>query len=196
MLKRLFDIVFSFIGLFVFSPLFIIIALLIKLDSKGPILYKANRVGKKEKLFTFLKFRTMKPNSDKSAITVGDNDNRITRVGIFLRKSKLDELPQLLNVLKGDISFVGPRPDVGKYINDYKKHFIYYYEMKPGITSYSSIFFTDESQLYVNVANPEKKYIEYTIPKKVELDKTYYENTSVLTDIKIIIKTITHIISR
>ncbi|MGM0583003.1 MAG: sugar transferase [Bacteroidota bacterium] len=193
-MKRIFDFFVALIGLVLLSPLWILIALAIVLDSKGGVLYVSKRVGQDEKLFDFFKFRTMSPNNDKSGITVGNKDPRITKVGYILRKYKLDEIPQLINVLKGDMSVVGPRPDIPGYNSYYKQEFDRYYQIKPGITSYSSIFFSNESELYKNSPNPEKAYIEKTIPKKVELDKTYFNNQNLLTDIKILVKTVKKVI--
>lgn len=190
MIKRSFDLFFAIIGIIFLSPLFIFISILIKLDSRGSVLYAGKRVGQHERLFSFYKFRTMKPESDKSAITVGDKDTRIAKIGYYLRKTKLDELPQLFNILKGELSFVGPRPDVPKYISYYKKSFADYYKFKPGITSYSSIHFSNESELYIGNKNPEKIYIEKTIPQKVELDTKYFQKNSINLDIKIILLTL------
>lgn len=192
--KRLFDIFFSTIGIILLLPVIIIIAIFIKLDSKGPVFYKSKRIGLNEKEFMFFKFRTMRPNSDSSSITVGDRDDRITKIGYFLRKNKLDEIPQLINVFLGDISFVGPRPDVEKYKEIYRKHYPNYYKFKPGITSYSSIFFRNESELYTDVDNPELMYINDTIPKKVELDMKYFNSISLFTDISIILKTLKKVV--
>jgi len=193
-MKRIFDFCVALLGLILLSPLWILIALAIGLESKGGVLYVSKRVGQYEKLFDFFKFRTMRPNKDKSGITVGNNDPRITKVGYLLRKYKLDEIPQLINVLKGDMSVVGPRPDIPGYNPYYKQQFDRYYHIKPGITSYSSIFFSNESELYKNSPNPEKEYIEKTIPKKVELDKAYFNNQNLITDIKILIKTVKKVI--
>jgi lipopolysaccharide/colanic/teichoic acid biosynthesis glycosyltransferase len=148
------------------------------------------RVGLNKGEFKFIKFRTMIPDSDKSYITIGDNDPRITRTGSYLRKFKLDELPQLFNVLKGDMSFVGPRPDIAKYSSYYEKGYKDYYKIKPGITSYSSIYFSNEAELYKNIDDPELLYINQTIPRKIELDKKYFNNISVVHDFKIIIVTV------
>jgi lipopolysaccharide/colanic/teichoic acid biosynthesis glycosyltransferase len=193
-LKRLFDLVLSIIGLIILSPVFLFISILIIFDSGLPILYKARRVGLNKAEFNFLKFRTMILNSDDCSITVGDNDPRITHLGFFLRKYKLDELPQLFNVLTGSISFVGPRADVAKYTKYYEMIYKDYYKIKPGITSYSSIYFSNESELYVKTDDPEYVYITQTIPKKVELDKKYFNDKSLLKDFKILEETICKLI--
>jgi lipopolysaccharide/colanic/teichoic acid biosynthesis glycosyltransferase len=189
-MKRVFDIIISLIAIIFFTPLFLIISILIAFDSKGPVFYKSYRIGKDEKTFSFLKYRTMYPNSDKSAITIGKTDPRITSLGWYLRKYKLDELPQLWNVLVGHMSFVGPRPDVPKYINEYKKYLSEYYKIKPGITCYSTLYFRNESELYTNQTDPEQMYINKTIPKKVELDKKYIKEMNFWVDLKIIFATI------
>jgi lipopolysaccharide/colanic/teichoic acid biosynthesis glycosyltransferase len=189
-MKRVFDIFLAFIGLVILSPLFIIIALLIVIDSGNPVFYLSERLGRKEKVFTIIKFRTMQKKSDHSAITIGSKDPRITNIGYYLRKLKMDELPQLINVFIGNMSIVGPRPDVPKYKKYYKKYFADYYKMKPGITCYSSLYFKNESDLYVGRDNPEQIYIEETIPQKVALDYQYYRKMNIFTDLNIIIKTI------
>lgn len=190
MSKRIFDICFSTIGIIILSPLFIFICILIKIFSPGPVFYLSPRVGLNENNFNLVKFRTMYLNSDKSSITIGNDDPRITGIGKILRLTKLDEIPQLLNVLFGQMSFVGPRPDTPKYKEYYKRGYKYYYLYKPGITCYSSIYFSNESELYLNDENPEKTYIGKTIPKKVKLDKKYFLNNSILIDIKIIFHTL------
>lgn len=194
MYKRIFDVVLSFFGLVILSPVLIIISILVIVDSGHPIFYIAKRVGQFESEFTIIKFRTMKRNSDDFAITVSDKDPRITRLGYILRKLKIDEFPQLFNVLIGNMSFVGPRPDVKEYKKYYKKLFPNYFQLKPGITSYSSIYFANESKLYENVDDPEKVYINKTIPKKVELDKKYYYKRSLIADLEIIFKTFKNIL--
>jgi lipopolysaccharide/colanic/teichoic acid biosynthesis glycosyltransferase len=194
--KRIFDIAASFIGLILLFPLFIIISIAIKFNSNGPVFYIAPRVGQNEKLFPFVKFRTMHPKSDYSPITIGNTDPRITMVGLFLRRFKLDELPQLLNVLLGHISFVGPRPDVPQYKEEYKKYFKDYYKFKPGITCYSTIYFRNESELYIDTVNPEHVYVEKTIPQKVEMDIKYFHNMNLSTDINLIMLTISRIVKR
>jgi lipopolysaccharide/colanic/teichoic acid biosynthesis glycosyltransferase len=188
-MKRLFDIIFALLGLLVTTPLFIIIAVLIITGSRGSIFYKSKRMGQYKKPFYLFKFRTMVPNSDNSSITVGTRDPRITKVGYWLRKYKLDELPQLFNVLKGEMSIVGPRPDVSDYSEYYTQHMPEYFNMKPGITSYASIYFSNESELYVNSSDPEQVYINQTIPEKVELDRPYYNAQNINKDLEIILKT-------
>ena len=189
MTKRILDIILSFMGIILLSPLFLLIILLIILDSKGGVIYRSRRLGRYQKQFDVFKFRTMHPNSDHLKLTIGNNDQRITKAGFYLRKYKLDELPQLFNVLKGDMSIVGPRPDVPEYSNYYLSHMPEYYLMKPGITCYSSIYFSNESEIYRNSKDPEKLYINHTIPEKVELDRKYFINQDLLTDISIIFRT-------
>ena len=194
MAKRIFDVVFSLMGIIIFLPFFPIIALLIRLDSKGGIIYKSKRVGKNRKQFYIFKFRTMYPYSYQLSITVGSRDNRITRVGYYLRKYKLDEIPQLINVLRGDMSIVGPRPDLPEFEQYYLQYMNNYYSLKPGITAYSSIYFFNESELYVNSKDPDREYIEKTIPKKVKLDREYYNHHGVSTDVAIVLKTVVKIL--
>ena len=141
MAKRIFDIFWSVVGLLFLWPLLLMVAVIIKLTSKGAVLYSGKRVGMNENEFFCHKFRTMKLNSDGMSITVGDRDPRVTSIGVILRKLKMDELPQLWNVLKGEMSFVGPRPDTAKYVEYYKKEYPDYYKFKPGITSPSSVLF-------------------------------------------------------
>ncbi len=187
--------ILSFAGILILSPLLILIALLISLDSRGGIIYKSRRVGRNQKHFDVLKFRTMHPNKDHLKITIGNRDPRITRIGYYLRKYKLDELPQLFNVLKGDMSIVGPRPDVPEYRNFYLNYMSDYYRMKPGITCYSSIHFSNESQLYCHSDDPENLYIHQVIPQKVELDREYFNKQSLFTDISIILRTLVKILN-
>ncbi len=195
-MKRLFDIFFSFWGLFFILPFFILISLLIILDSKGGIFYQQVRVGKNQKDFKLLKFRTMKPASDKAGLlTVGSKDSRITKIGYYLRKLKIDELPQLINVLKGDMSIVGPRPEVRKYTNLYSGEQQKVLLIKPGITDYASIDYIDENRLLGESKNPEKTYIEEIMPKKLELNLKYINEIGIITDFKIIFKTIAKIVS-
>ena len=194
MLKRIFDIISSLFGLILLLPFMIIIAILIKLDSKGPIFFKQVRVTKNGREFKIFKYRTMRVGSDKfSQITVG-KDSRITKVGDFLRKYKLDEIPQLINVLIGDMSLVGPRPEVPKYVALYTKEQREILKVRAGITDYASIEFSNENDILANEADPEKAYIEKIMPRKIELNKKYLSEISVMTDIKIILLTIKKIL--
>ena len=194
MLKRIFDIISSLFGLILLSPFIIIIAILIKLDSKGPIFFKQVRVTKNGREFKIFKYRTMKIGSDKySQITVG-KDSRITKVGDFLRKYKLDEIPQLINVLIGDMSLVGPRPEVPKYVALYTEEQREILKVRAGITDYASIEFSNENDILANETDPEKAYIEKIMPRKIELNKKYLSEISVITDIKIILLTIKKIL--
>ena len=172
----------------------IIIAILIKLDSKGSIFFKQVRVTKNGREFKIFKYRTMKIGSDKfSQITVG-KDSRITKVGDFLRKYKLDEIPQLINVLIGDMSLVGPRPEVPKYVALYTEEQREILKVRAGITDYASIEFSNENDILANETDPEKAYIEKIMPRKIELNKKYLSEISVMTDIKIILLTIKKIL--
>ena len=194
MLKRIFDITLSLFGLIILLPFMLIIAILIKFDSKGTIFFKQIRVTKDGKEFKIFKYRTMKVGSDKySQITVGQ-DERITKIGSFLRKYKLDEIPQLINVLIGDMSLVGPRPEVPKYVALYTDEQKESLKVRAGITDYASIEFSDENDLLASEKNPEEAYIEKIMPKKIELNKKYLSEISVLTDIKIILLTIKKIL--
>ena len=194
-IKRIFDIVMSLIGLIILGIPMIIIGIIIKLSSEGPVFYKQVRVGKSNKDFKILKFRTMIVDADKKGmqITVG-KDPRITGIGHFLRKTKIDELPQLINVLKGEMSFVGPRPEVRKYVemyNDYQKNVL---KIKPGITDLASIEYRDESTLLGQSDNPEKTYIEEIMPTKLKLNLKYMQEFSFFYDIKLIFKTLIKIV--
>ena len=194
MLKRIFDITLSLFGLIILLPFMLIIAILIKIDSKGPVFFKQIRVTKNGKEFKIFKYRTMRVGSDKySQITVG-KDGRITKLGSFLRKYKLDEIPQLINVLIGDMSLVGPRPEVPKYVALYTDEQKEILKVRAGITDYASIEFSDENDLLASEEDPEKAYIEKIMPKKIELNKKYLSEISVLTDIKIILLTIKKIL--
>lgn len=193
-LKRVFDIIASFCGIIILFPLIIIVSILIKITSKGPVLFKQVRVTKNGKLFKIYKFRTMKENSEgNKQITVG-KDNRITGIGHILRKTKLDELPQLFNVLKGEMSLVGPRPEVPKYVELYTDEQREILKVPAGITDYASIYFSNESELLGEVENPEEFYIKKIMPYKIELNKKYINEIGIMTDIKIIILTILKIL--
>ena len=194
MLKRIFDIILSLFGLIILFPFMLMIAILIKLDSKGPVFFKQVRVTKNGREFKIFKYRTMKVGSDKySQITVG-KDDRITKIGMFLRTYKLDEIPQLINVLLGDMSLVGPRPEVPKYVALYTDEQKEILKVRAGITDYASIEFSDENDLLALEKDPEKAYIEKIMPKKIELNKKYLSEISILTDIKIILLTIKKIL--
>ena len=196
MLKRPFDFLFSLLGLIVLSPLLLLISILILIDSRGSIFYLQQRVGKNNTDFLIFKFRTMRMGADKNGLlTVGTKDNRITRVGYFLRKYKLDELPQLINVLQGTMSFVGPRPEVRKYVSLYSSQQLKVLDVKPGITDYASIEYSNESELLAKASDPEKFYIESVFPVKLELNLKYIAEKSFWNDIRIISMTFWKIFS-
>ena len=194
-MKRLFDILFSFIGLLVLLPFFLIFSVVIAIDSGFPVFYFQKRVGKSGNDFSLLKFRTMKKDaSQHGLLTVGEKDPRITSSGYFLRKYKLDELPQLLNVLLGNMSLVGPRPEVRKYVEMYSAEQLKVLSVKPGITDYASIEYSDENAILANNENPEQLYIREIMPAKIKLNLRYIEDQGFFTDLKIIVKTIGKII--
>lgn len=195
-MKRLFDIVASGIGLIVLAPLFLILTIWIKLDSKGPIFFRQVRVGRYNKDFKIFKFRSMYVGSDKgSLVTIGGRDPRITRSGYFIRKFKLDELPQLINVFIGDMSIVGPRPEVRHYVNYWTEKQMQILNVRPGITDPASIKFRNENELLESVENPEKYYIEVIMQEKIKLYLEYVNNYNIWYDIKLIFKTFCVIIT-
>jgi len=188
---RFFDIIFSLIGLLILLPIFIIISIWIKLDSPGPILYKQVRVGLDGVDFLLFKFRSMVINSDKRRLlTVGNLDNRVTFSGYYLRKWKLDELPQLVNVLTGKMSIVGPRPEVRKYVDFYSDEQRIVLNVRPGITDYSSIKFRNESELLAQSSNPEETYTNIIMPEKIKLSMVYIKHRNIYQYFKIIILTL------
>ncbi|MCB0427998.1 MAG: sugar transferase [Mangrovimonas sp.] len=190
-IKRLMDILFSSIGLIVLFPLLLVISLIIKLESKGPFLFIQERVGKDNKNFNIFKFRTMYVGSErKGLLTIGDHDPRVTRIGYILRKYKLDEFPQLLNVLLGSMSFVGPRPEVRKYVNLYSREDLIILSVRPGITSNASIIYRHEVELLRLADNPEEFYAHTILPEKLKLYHNYIENQDLTLDAQIIFKTI------
>lgn len=194
---RFFDILFSLLGLLILLPVLIIIYLLIILESRGGGFYAQKRVGKNGIDFKLLKFRSMSIGSDtKGLITVGINDSRITKIGGFIRRFKLDELPQLINVLIGDMSLVGPRPEVRKYVNLYSKDQLKVLSVLPGITDYASIEYVDENEILGNSADPEKTYIEEIMPHKINLNMKYIERHSLLTYFHIIFLTLWHVLKK
>ncbi len=188
---RLLDFVFATVGIIILSPLFILIAILIKFTSAGAVLFQQQRVGKNGKDFILLKFRTMQVNAEaKGQLTVGGKDSRITKVGYYLRKYKLDELPQLINVFIGNMSLVGPRPEVRKYVNFYTAEQQKVLLVLPGITDYASIAFRNENELLANAENPEKYYIDTIMPAKIELNKKFIDNRSIKNYFEILIVTV------
>lgn len=190
MLTRFFDICISFTAIVVFSPFLLIIAILIAIESKGGALYKQIRVGKENKDFKLLKFRTMRVGSDKKGLlTVGDRDPRVTKMGTFIRKYKLDELPQLFNVLIGEMSIVGPRPEVRKYVDLYSEYQKKILQVRPGITDYASLYYIDENELLAQSKNPENTYIQEIMPAKIEHNFKYINNPTSKEYFKIIFLT-------
>lgn len=189
-MKRIFDVIASGLGLVVLSPLFLILAVWIKLDSKGPVFYRQVRVGLHNKDFRIFKFRSMRVGADKgSLVTIGGRDPRITRSGYFIRKFKFDELPQLINVFVGDMSLVGPRPEVRHYVDYWKDEQMHVLDVRPGITDPASIKFRNENELMEKAEDPEKYYIEVIMQEKLKLYLEYVQNHSFWGDIGLIFKT-------
>jgi lipopolysaccharide/colanic/teichoic acid biosynthesis glycosyltransferase len=189
--KRLTDILLSLVGLLILLPFFLVIAIVIALDSRGGVFFLQTRVGKNNKDFKLFKFRTMRVDSEsKGQLTIGGHDIRITKAGFFLRRYKLDELPQLLNVLLGDMSLVGPRPEVRKYVDMYTAEQLQVLSVKPGITDYASIKYADESELLAKAENPEQFYIQTVMPDKLAINQEYIKNRSFGVDMGILFKTI------
>lgn len=189
-MKRLFDIIASGLGLVVLSPLFIIVAIWIKLDSKGSVFYRQVRVGRQGKDFRIFKFRSMRVGADKgSLVTIGGRDPRVTRSGYFIRKFKIDELPQLINVFIGDMSLVGPRPEVRHYVDYWTTEQMHVLDVRPGITDPASIKFRNENELMEKAEDPESYYINVIMQEKLKLYLEYVENASFWYDIKLIFKT-------
>lgn len=189
-MKRLFDIVASGLGLLVLSPILIIVAIWIKLDSEGPVFYRQVRVGRYNKDFRIFKFRSMRIGSDKgSLVTIGGRDPRVTRSGYFIRKFKIDELPQLINVFIGDMSLVGPRPEVRHYVNYWTPEQMRALDVRPGITDPASIRFRNENELLEKAEDPEKYYIEVIMQEKLKMYLEYVDNASFWYDIKLIFQT-------
>lgn len=188
---RYFDILFSLIGIIIFSPLFLFLSIVINLESRGGCIYKQIRVGKNGKDFLLYKFRSMRKDSDKkSLITIGGRDLRVTKVGYFIRKYKLDELPQLFNVLKGDMSLVGPRPEVRKYVEMYTLDQQIVLSIRPGITDYASIEYSNENEILELSEDPEYTYIHEIMPQKIALNMKYINSYNLLEYFKLIIFTL------
>jgi len=188
--KRAFDIIASGLGLIVLSPLFLVLAIWIKLDSKGPVFYRQVRVGYKNKDFRIFKFRSMRVGADKgSLVTIGGHDPRVTKSGYFIRKFKFDELPQLINVFLGDMSLVGPRPEVRHYVDYWTPEQMHVLDVRPGITDPASIKFRNENELMEKAEDPEKYYIEVIMQEKIKLYLEYVEKHSFWYDLGLIFKT-------
>ena len=196
-MKRLFDIVASGLGLLILSPLFLVLAVWIRLDSEGPVFYRQTRVGRHNRDFRIFKFRSMKEGADKQGlITVGGHDPRITRSGYFIRRYKLDELPQLINVFLGDMSLVGPRPEVRKYVDMYTPEQMHVLDVRPGITSLASIRYRNENELLDKADDPDRFYIDVIMQDKLAIDLEYVRQASFWYDIKLIIRTFWDIVSK
>lgn len=193
--KRIFDILASLVFLIIFSPFLVVISILIFVSSKGGVFFVQERIGKHGISFGLIKFRTMKPNAHQSGLLTIGKDIRITRVGAFLRKYKLDEIPQIFNILKGDMSIVGPRPEVKKYVDLYNKEQLKVLLVKPGLTDLASIQYIQESELLGKSSDPEKTYIEQIMPQKLALNLEYINKSSLLFDLQLIFKTIGKIVS-
>lgn len=190
-MTRLFDILISFFGLLVLSPVLIIVALIIVIDDPGPVFYRQLRVGRYGRDFRIFKFRSMRVNADKAGlITVGDRDPRVTRAGYYIRKYKIDELPQLLNVLIGDMSLVGPRPEVRRYVDLYTDEQRRVLSVRPGITDYASIEYVDENRLLAASDNPDKTYIDEIMPAKIALNMRYINHPTLGEYLRILFLTI------
>lgn len=195
MLKRTFDIVASGLGLLALAPLFAVVALWIKCDSQGSVFYRQVRVGRGNRDFRLFKFRSMRPDSDRlGLITVGGRDPRVTRSGYYIRKYKLDELPQLINVFKGDMSLVGPRPEVRKYVDMYTPEQMRVLDVRPGITSLASIRYRNENDILAASDNPDRTYVEKVMPDKLAIDLECVPKANLWTDIRLIFATFHEII--
>jgi lipopolysaccharide/colanic/teichoic acid biosynthesis glycosyltransferase len=196
-MKRIFDILFSSFILLCFLPFGLIISFLIAFSSPGGIFYRQERIGKGGIPFFILKFRSMRTDSDtKGKLTVGMRDPRITSIGFFIRKYKLDEFPQFVNVLKGEMSVVGPRPEVKEYVDLYNEDQRKVLQVKPGITDYASLYYFKENELLAQSIDPQKTYIEEIMPAKLKLNEKYLENPTVFHDLKIIFKTFAKILTK
>lgn len=197
MLKRAFDLILSILGLILLFPLLLLISLLIRLDSKGPVLFTQGRVGKNNIDFNIYKFRTMRVQSDKKGLlTLGNNDSRITKIGYFLRRYKIDEFPQLINIIKGNMSFVGPRPELRYYVNFYNEYDMEIFKVRPGITGLASLKYRNEVELLKQAEDPETFFIETIIPDKLKFNKEYIKKQSFFFDLKLIALTIIKVVTK
>ena len=196
MLKRMFDLVLAMLGLIALSPAMLAAALAVRLDSPGPVLYRQQRIGRGFQPFEILKFRTMVEHADQigGQITAGA-DSRVTRVGRWLRKTKIDELPQLINVIKGEMSLVGPRPELPKYVEMFRDDYEEILSARPGITDAASIKFRDEASCLGQAEDPEHEYVTRILPAKIALAKKYVEQSSLALDVTLIAKTLLHLAS-
>ena len=194
--KRIFDFALSLVMSLVFLPFIILVGIMIKIDSPGRIFFLQKRVTTNGKVFKIFKFRTMKENSEKlSGVTI-DNDPRITKLGKYLRKFRIDEIPQIFNILTGDLSFVGARPESVKYVNEYSPEMYATLLMPAGVTSTASILFKDEAELLKGAENPDETYVKDILPKKMAYNLEYIENCSLLYDIKVMFKTVIAVIKK
>jgi lipopolysaccharide/colanic/teichoic acid biosynthesis glycosyltransferase len=194
MLKRITDIILSGFAIVLLSPVLLVISLLVFLSSRGPVFFLQSRIGKNGKEFRLIKFRTMRPKAETTGLlTIGSRDPRVTRVGFHLRKYKLDELPQLFNVLAGSMSLVGPRPEVPKYVSMYTAEQRKVLSVRPGITDYASIRYFQESDLLARSSDPEKTYVQEIMPAKLALNIKYIEEAGFITDLKILFSTVARI---
>ncbi len=195
-MKRLFDIVAASCGLLVLSPVFLLLAVWIKADSRGPVFYRQSRVGRYNRDFWLYKFRSMREGADRAGlITVGGRDPRVTASGYYIRKYKLDELPQLINVLRGDMSIVGPRPEVRRYVDLYTPEQMHVLDVRPGITDLASIRYRNESELLARAEDPDRYYVEVVMQDKLRINLEYVANHSFVYDMKLIFKTFKAIVA-
>ncbi len=193
-MKRVFDFIVSALGIVVFSPVLILSALLVKVDSPGPIFFKQQRIGKEFRPFWIYKFRTMRASLDQGPnITIG-NDPRITGIGRLLRQTKIDELPQLINILRGEMSFVGPRPEVPQYVQLYRKEYQQILTVRPGLTDLASLKYRDEAALLASAENPEEEYVRRILPDKIMLATDYIQRASFFFDLRLILETILRLV--
>ncbi len=196
-MKRTFDVIMSGLGLLCLSPLFLVLAVWIKCDSPGPVFYRQTRVGRGNRDFRLFKFRSMRPDSDRlGLITIGGHDPRVTRSGYYIRKYKLDEFPQLINVFLGDMSLVGPRPEVRKYVDLYTPEQMRVLDVRPGITSLASIRYRNENDILAAADDPDRAYIEQVMPDKLAIDLEYVGKANLRSDIALIFSTFREIIAK